>query len=244
MERPMPPRTILLVDDVQFFLNQEKTFFDREEFNLLLARSGTEALEIVRQEKPDLIFMDLFMPEMDGDACCYAIKSDPQLKHIPVIMVTGGGNEADFERCWQAGCDDIVVKPINKIYFIAVTRKFLQLTFRKIPRFEARIRIQFQQGDEAEKVLTDYSVNLSTGGVFIETENILPLDAILRVEFMLPGRAQPIRCMSRVAWVNQPDNRIHQNLPGGMGLQFLNLSWDEMQAIRQFIQKEGLSPSW
>lgn len=240
----MRTKTILLVDDVQFFLNQEKTFFDRGEFNLLLAKSGIEALDITRREKPDLIFMDLFMPEMDGDACCYEIKSDPELRHIPIIMVTGGENEADFERCWQAGCDDIVVKPINKIYFVAVTRRFLQLTFRKIPRFSARIRIQFQKGSEPGQILTDYSVNLSTGGVFIETENILPLDTILHVEFMLPVHDKAIKCMSRVAWVNQPENRQHQNLPGGMGLQFLNLSWDEMQAIRQFIQKEGLTPCW
>lgn len=240
----MDARTILLVDDVQFFLNQEKTFFDRNEFNLLLAKSGSEALEITRREKPDLIFMDLFMPGMDGDVCCYEIKQDPELQHIPVIMVTSGGNETDFERCWQAGCDDIVVKPINKTYFTAITRRFLQLSFRRVPRFSARIRIQFQGGSEPGKVLTDYSVNLSTGGVFIETVNILPVDTILQVEFMLPLYDKPICCNSRVAWVNHPEMRQHQNLPVGMGLQFNNLSWDDMQAIRQFIQKEGLAPYW
>lgn len=240
----MEKRTILLVDDVQFFLNQEKTFFNRSEFDFLLASNGREALDIIREKQPDLVFMDLFMPEMDGDVCCYTIKNDPALRHIPVIMVTQGSKESDFERCWQVGCDDIIVKPINKDYFIAVTRRFLNVSFRKIPRFEAKIHIQYQIGSEPEKVLTNYSVNLSTGGVFIETEKLLPLDTQLQISFTLPSFETSVKCLGRVAWVNQPEMRQNQNLPGGMGLQFINLSWEDMNAIRQFISKQGLQPSW
>jgi len=240
----MSLRTILLVDDIKFFLEQEKTFFNRGEFDLLLAHSGTEAVEIARQKKPDLIFMDLYMPEMNGDVACYTIKNDPELKQIPVIMVTHGNNEADFERCWHAGCDDIIVKPINEMYFIAATRRFLQITFRKTPRFAVRMRIQYKHSNEQEKVLADYSVNLSTGGVFIETDTILPAETELNIEFMLPGNNRSIRCKGRVAWINHPERKQNVNLPGGMGLQFVNLPWDDMNAIRHFIQKEGLSPSW
>jgi uncharacterized protein (TIGR02266 family) len=240
----MNKKIILLVDDVHFFLEQEKTFFNRGEFDFLLARSGKEALQLVREKKPDLVFMDLYMPEMDGDTCCYTIKNDAELKHIPVIMVTQGTNEDDFERCWQAGCDDIIVKPINKIYFVAVTRRFLHIVVRKNPRFAVRLRIQYQPESTPQKLLTNYSVNLSTGGVFIETTELLNVGTPLNVEFILPGNGATIRCVGRVAWVNHPELLQNQNLPGGMGIQFQTLTFEEMNAIRQFIKKEGLVPSW
>ena len=72
----MHKKKVLLVDDVQLFLEQEKTFFNRNDFELLLARRGSEAIRIIREEKPELVFMDLYMPEADGDRCCHMIKSD------------------------------------------------------------------------------------------------------------------------------------------------------------------------
>ena len=233
---------ILLVDDVQFFLEQEKTFFDRDEFEMLLARTGNEALTIVKIDRPDLVFMDLYMPDMDGDKCCYAIKSDEELRKIPVIMVTRGVNEEDFERCWQAGCDDIIVKPINRHYFLAVTNKFLKIRQRKAPRFVARLRVQY--GRDQETLLTDYSINLSTGGVFIETSNLLPIDTLLTIKFVLPENETSVRCEGRVAWLNHPELIRNPNLPVGMGLQFINISLDDMNVIRQFMKNEGLLPFW
>jgi uncharacterized protein (TIGR02266 family) len=238
----MEKKKILLVDDVQLFLEQEKTFFNRELFDLLLANSGVEALAIIREERPDLVFIDLHMPEMDGDKCCRIIKSDQELHKIPVIMVTSGVNEEDFERSWQAGCDDIIVKPINRLYFMAITKKYLNIQFRKTPRHIARLRMHF--GTNQETLLTEYCINVSTGGVFIETENLLPVDTILAVEFILPQNVETIRCEGRVAWVNRPELVVNPNLPVGMGLQFINIGANDMNAIREYIKKEALMPFW
>jgi uncharacterized protein (TIGR02266 family) len=235
-------KKILLVDDVQLFLEQEKTFFHRGLFNLLLASNGADALKIIREEKPDLVFMDLCMPDMDGDKCCYIIKADEELRKIPVIMVTRGANEEDFERSWQSGCDDIIVKPINRHYFLSITNKYLNNQFRKTPRYIARLRIHF--GTNRETLLTDYSINLSTGGVFIETGIILPVDTRLAVEFILPQNEETIRCEGRVAWVNQPEMIVNPNLPIGLGVQFIDISLEDMNAIRQYIKKEALMPFW
>lgn len=238
----MERKKILLVDDVHLFLEQEKTFFQRSFFDLLQASSGVEALKIIREEKPDLVFMDLHMPDMDGDKCCFIIKSDEELRKIPVIMVTRGVNEEDFDRSWQSGCDDIIVKPINRHYFLAVTKKYLDIQFRKTPRYIARLRVHF--GTNRETLLTDYSINLSTGGLFIETLDILPIDTRLAIEFILPQHEETIRCEGRVAWLNQPDLMVNPNLPVGMGLQFLDISLDAMNAIRQYIKNEALMPFW
>ncbi len=238
----MDKKKILLVDDVQFFLEQEKTYFHRGQFDLFLAKNGVEALCIVREKRPDLVFMDLYMPEMDGDECCHAIKSDEELCKIPVIMVTKGVSEEDFERSWRSGCDDIIVKPINRHYFMTITKKYLNIQFRTIPRFIARLRISY--GENSEKFLTDYSINLSTGGVFIETSEYLAVDTILSIEFILPESERTICCKGRVAWLNRPDELSNPSLPAGMGLQFLDISLEDMNAVRQYIKKEALMPFW
>lgn len=238
----MEKKKILLVDDVHLFLEQEKTFFNRGQFELLLANSGKEALRIIREERPDLVFMDLYMPDMDGDTCCHMIKLDEESRKIPVIMVTKGVNEEDFERSWQSGCDDIIVKPINRHYFLAITKKYLNIRFRATPRFIARLRISY--GENPGKLLTDFSVNLSTGGVFIETADYLPVDTILNIEFFLPETERTIGCKGRVAWVNHSKLLSNPNLPAGMGLQFLDISLDDMNSVRQYIKNGALMPFW
>ena len=100
---------VLLADDVQLFLELENSFFSREEVYVRMVRSGREVLEAVAEEMPDLIFLDMFMPEMNGDECCRKLKSDAALRHIPVVMVTTGGREDDLKLCRDAGCDEVVL---------------------------------------------------------------------------------------------------------------------------------------
>jgi len=238
----MVKKKILLVDDVQIILDKEKTFFDRENFHLLMANSGVDAVSIVREERPDLVFMDLHMEDMDGDKCCRIIKSDGELCKIPVIMVTNGADEEEFDRSWQAGCDDIIIKPVNRHYFLAIAKKYLHIQFRKTPRHIARLRVHF--GTNQETLLTDYAINVSTGGVFIETTTFLPIDTIIAVEFILPQNVETIRCEARVAWANRPELMVNPNLPIGMGLQFINISLNDMKSIREYIRKEALMPFW
>lgn len=240
----MDIKKILLVDDVNLFLELEKGFFDRDEFEILQARNGEEALEMMIKNHPDMIFMDLYMPVMNGDECCHLIKSHDTLRHIPVVMVTQGGIDSDFERCWQAGCDDIIPKPINRFLFLSMVRKYLDIPFRKSPRALARLHIQCKTCTDPEKYLSNYTVNLSTGGFFIVSTDILPVDTQLNIEFVLPDDDKIIKCSARVAWINHPESLINKNLPVGMGLQFLDLSLDSMNSIRKFITDQTLVPEW
>ena len=237
-------KKILLVDDIRLFLEQEKNFLCIDDFEVLVAHNGIEALKMVADEMPDLVFMDLYMPGMDGDRCCSSIKSNEKLRHIPVIMVTQGVKDEDFERCWQAGCDDIIAKPINRHYFIAVAKKHLNIPVRKFPRYPVRLRIQYQCGADPDMVLSDYSVNLSTGGIFIETSELLPVDSPLNIEFILPDDGRIIKCSGKVAWLNHPESIKNQSLPVGMGLLFIGLSTDAMDSIRQFIKNQLFTPEW
>lgn len=238
----MNPLKILLADDVELFLELEKTFFRREGVSLLVARTGQEALDLVRTERPHLVFMDLHMPELDGDEACRQIKADPVLRYTPVVMVTHGGREPDLERCRQAGCDEVVLKPINRHQFLETARRFLNIVARNAPRFPARLKVRY--GVAREKLLSDFSINVSTGGLFLETEAPLPEDTPLFLEFDLPDRIKGICCGGRVAWVNAPEAPKKPLLPAGMGIQFVELSLADMQMIREFIKTKDLDPSW
>jgi uncharacterized protein (TIGR02266 family) len=234
-------KKILFADDVKLFVELEKTFFNRDESDLLVAYDGNQALEIAKQERPSLIFMDLHMPEMDGDECCSILKGDPKYRDIPVVMVTHGGRDEDLDRCKSAGCDEAIFKPISRHSFLAVAGRFLAVSERGTERYEARLCVRF--GLDAE-LLTKYSVNLSTGGLFLETDHILPLETPLSIEFILPDVPEPIRCSARVAWINHPELPNKPHLPVGMGLQFRDITLKDLDAIRDFIKKETLAPSW
>ncbi len=109
---PFPGYKILLVDD-------NKTNIDvlihalRDEYRLGVARDGRRAIEYVRRNRPDLILMDLRMPEMDGDAVCRILKENPGTADIPVVFLTAADNPADRSRCTSAGGTDYITKPID-----------------------------------------------------------------------------------------------------------------------------------
>lgn len=113
---------------------------------------------------------------------------------------------------------------------------------RSDPRFLARIAIF--NGPCQKIVITDYTVNVSSGGLFIETAKILPVDTQLLIKFKLPDMERVITCKSRVAWTNGPDTLKKPSLPPGMGLQFIDLSLEDMHAIRIYIDKGELVATW
>ncbi len=234
-------KKVLLVDDVDLLIELEKTFFWRVEIDLLIARNGLEAIQIIRDERPDLVFLDLHMPVMSGDECCRQVKADPKLRSIPVIMLPHEGNEEDLRRCRDAGCDTGVFKPINRHHFVERARKFLHLTARADLRVRTRLSISFGPG--GDEMLQDFTFNLSTGGIFIESKEIHPVNTPLEVIFTLPELRSGLHCRTRVAWVNPPEMIANPLLPPGMGIQFLDISLEEMEAIFAFVKKEFLSRS-
>ena len=121
----MATTKILLVDDTKLFLKLEREYLKQSSVVILTAENGRQALEIARNERPDLIYMDLNMPEMDGATCCAALKADPELRSIPVILVTTAGMSESVEQCKHAGCDGFLTKPIDRKTFLEMGRKFL-----------------------------------------------------------------------------------------------------------------------
>jgi uncharacterized protein (TIGR02266 family) len=237
----MNRQKILLADDTELFLQLEKTFLNRQDVDILTASNGSRALELARLHSPDLVFLDLNMPEMDGDACCRAIKDDPKLKQTPIVMVTTEGRSQDFERCQAAGCDGILLKPIKRSELVMTAQKFLRSPIQN-KRYRAKIQVQY--GKDVENSLTEFSINISSGGLFLCTQNPLEVGEILLISFLLTGQKKQINCNAQIAWVNSPVNPTKKTLPSGMGIRFLDLSLDDLHAIRDFIADNSLEPMW
>ncbi len=84
-----------------------------------------------------------------------------------------------------------------------------------------KVRLTISNGPDKDRPITNYVVNMSTGGMFIEASKILPVDTLLVLEIILPGMEIPLKCKARVAWTNEPHSLKKRSLPHGMGLQFL-----------------------
>lgn len=110
------------------------------------------------------------------------------------------------------------------------------------PRTRYLAKITIFYGIDPEELLSDYSVNISSGGVFIATSRMLPEGTVLTVKFNLPDSDVVIYTHARVAWINDPDNMRKPTLPPGMGIQFL--SPVNHQALHDFLQNSNLMPTW
>ena len=126
---PQPARLpiILIVDDNVPNLELIQAYLEDIECQVLQARDGVEALNMVNRHKPDLILLDVMMPKMSGFEVCRRLKSNPQTSDIPIIMVTALNEFGDIERGIDSGTDDFVSKPVNRLELLTRVRTMLKL---------------------------------------------------------------------------------------------------------------------
>ncbi len=112
------PKKILIVDDDPDFVNAVKMILESKHYEVATAYGGTEGLEKARTEKPDLIVLDVMMPDKDGYVVCKEMKADPQLRPIPVILLTAVVSHISTTRYTQqmgleTEADDFINKPLE-----------------------------------------------------------------------------------------------------------------------------------
>lgn len=117
---------ILVADDMETVVKLESILLRRTGSDIIVARTGTEALKKVQTEKPKVALLDLAMPEMNGDVVCKFIKGNPSLRDTKVIIVTARGEKEVEERCKNAGCDHFMTKPIKYTELLRVVEEFLK----------------------------------------------------------------------------------------------------------------------
>ncbi|MCD6288899.1 MAG: response regulator transcription factor [Anaerolineae bacterium] len=122
---------ILVVDDEKDILELVEYNLAKEGYRVTPVASGEEALKSARSKTPDLIVLDLMLPGMDGLEVCRRLKTDPKTQHIPIVMLTAKGEEADIVAGLELGADDYITKPFSPRVFVARVRAVLRRRARE-----------------------------------------------------------------------------------------------------------------
>ena len=124
--RPSPmTKTILIVEDNELNMKLFHDLLDAHGYKTLQTRNGMEALALAREHRPDLILMDIQLPEVSGLEVTKWLKEDDQLRKIPVVAVTAFAMKGDEERIREGGCEAYISKPISVTMFLDTIRQFI-----------------------------------------------------------------------------------------------------------------------
>jgi two-component system cell cycle response regulator DivK len=118
-------KTVMIVEDNELNMKLFNDLLRANGYETLLMRNGYEALDALKEERPDLIIMDIQLPEISGLEVTKRIKQDESIRHIPVIAVTAFAMKGDEERIRQGGCEGYLSKPISVTTFIETVRSYL-----------------------------------------------------------------------------------------------------------------------
>ena len=136
----MAKKKILVVDDEEDILELVRYNLSREGYDVLSAGTGEEAIQLVTNEKLDLMVLDLMLPEMDGLEVTRMLKKDPQTALLPIVMLTAKGEEADVVTGLEMGADDYVTKPFSPRILSARIRAILRRQEMPAPGAKTVIR--------------------------------------------------------------------------------------------------------
>ncbi|MGQ0741949.1 MAG: response regulator [Alphaproteobacteria bacterium] len=118
-------KTVLIVEDNELNMKLFHDLLEAHGYRILQTKDGLEALDLAREHRPDLILMDIQLPEVSGLEVTKWLKEDEALKSIPIVAVTAFAMKGDEEIIRQGGCEAYISKPISVTHFIETVRRFL-----------------------------------------------------------------------------------------------------------------------
>lgn len=189
---------ILVVDDEEDIRNLVAINLRREGFSVLTAANGEEALELATTKNPALILLDLMLPDIQGTEVCRRLRLDPELKRVPIVMLTAMDTEAERVVGFEVGADDYVTKPFSVRELVLRVRAIL----RRVPKpDEAR---------EPNEMLTAgvIRVDVSAHRVWVEGEELLLTSTEFKLLVTLVRRAGRVQSRGRLlqdVWDMPPD---------------------------------------
>ena len=117
---------LLIVDDTETMRLYQQMLLTGQGYEVEMASDGVEALAKISQNRPDLVLLDIMMPNMDGIECCRRIKESDETKDIKVVMVTTKSEYERVKEAFVAGCDDYITKPIDKTELLTKVKDLLK----------------------------------------------------------------------------------------------------------------------
>ncbi len=217
--------SILLVDDSGLFRGAAEEVLKRTGCETLAASRGTEALDIARRERPQMIVVKAGIGPMTGLDLCRVLKADPAFAKIPIVVVAPAGSE---EAARRAGADETLPLPLDPEAFFATIRRFLQV----LPREEARTAVEWsitfwRDGVQHTGTIRD----LSRGGFFVRTDVRQPVGARLDVSFDVPVERGVKTVVAEAIIV-----RLGRDNDRGLGCRFFQLSAASRQNLEECLR--------
>jgi len=126
MDTMTKSKTVLIVEDNELNMKLFHDLLDAHGFQTLQTSDGMQAMDMARQHHPDLILMDIQLPEVSGLEVTKWLKEDEELKSIPIIAVTAFAMKGDEEKIREGGCEAYIAKPISVVDFLQTVREFLE----------------------------------------------------------------------------------------------------------------------
>jgi two-component system cell cycle response regulator len=152
---------VLVVDDVATNRLLLRAKLSSAYYDVVVAENGVQALEMARSEQPDMVMLDVMMPDMDGFAVCKILKSTEETAHIPVIMVTALDTPEERIRGLEAGADDFLSKPFNDLALFARVRNLMRM---KMMFDELRLRDMTSRELGLTDFVTEQEIEPELGG--------------------------------------------------------------------------------
>jgi CheY-like chemotaxis protein len=120
------PRTVVYVEDEPAVQRLVEYWLVDAGYVVHLAADGAEGLELVRSVRPDLVVTDALMPRLSGDELVEALRDDPELEGIPIVMATAAASPRRVQRMLERGCSEVLAKPLEEASFLAAIRRALE----------------------------------------------------------------------------------------------------------------------
>ena len=131
-------KTVLIVEDNELNMKLFRDLLEAHGIATIETRNGMEVLDIAREKKPDLVLMDIQLPEVSGLDVTKWLKNDDALKSIPVIAVTAFAMKGDEEKIRQGGCEDYISKPISVTRFLEVIQTYLNKSKEEVEQVDSQ----------------------------------------------------------------------------------------------------------
>jgi PleD family two-component response regulator len=182
----MPKQKIMIVEDAPDIAGLLEIFFKSKNYDAVVASRGGAALEMVGRERPDLILLDIMLPDMDGYTICDALRSNLRTKYIPIIFLTARGEKEDKIKGFKTGADDYIVKPFDiEELHLRVERALERSAFRSMTNPTTGLPGSKLIEEEMKRILTrqDWvlaSIGLEHFGPFTQTYGFVAGDNALR----------------------------------------------------------------
>ena len=207
-------KKVLIVEDEKEILQLVKMYLDKEGFRTLTAVNGAEALRQVRSEHPDIVILDLMLPEIDGLEVCKKLRIAPQTAMLPIIMLTAKSDESDTVIGLELGADDYISKPFSPKALVAR----IKALFRRLERVNDREVSAYRYG-ALNLNLSRHEVTMNGREVILTAKEFGLLEHLLRN----PGRVLTRDVLLNSVWgydyhgttrtVDVHVRRIKQKLP-------------------------------